>query len=142
MQIHRVGPRAGGPSMCLRGQTTEKDPRQESPLSACVGAAMEKDWPKRPPDGQLQEARKKTVIESTTAAEAVRVPAYLAPPRSVQAKQLHHLHASLSLGQNCHRQKLLHLCTRSCFRHVQLFENPWTVACQASPLLGGRGGSK
>ena len=59
-QIHRLGPQAGGPSMCLRGQTTEKDPRQESPLSACVGAATEKDWPKRPPDAQLQEARKKT----------------------------------------------------------------------------------
>ena len=83
---------------------------------------MEKDWPKRPPDGQLQEARKKTVIESTTAAEAVRVPAYLAPPRSVQAKQLHHLHASLSLGQSCYGQiKVLHLCTQGLFGPVQLF---------------------
>ena len=29
----------------------------------------------------------------TPAAKAVHVPAHLAPPRSVQAKQLHHLHA-------------------------------------------------
>ena len=28
-------------------------------------------------------------------------------PGSLQAKQLHHLHAQLSLGQSCHRQKSL-----------------------------------
>ena len=38
-------------------------------------------------------------------AEAVCVPAHLALPGSLQAKQLHHLHAQLSLGQSCHRQK-------------------------------------
>ena len=52
-------------------------------------------------------------------AEALRVPAYLVPPGSPQAKQLCHLHAQLSLGQSCHRQKksLASMCTgslRSC----------------------------
>ena len=42
----------------------------------------------------------------TPAAEAVRVPAHLVPPGSLQAKQLRQLHAQLSLGQSCHRQKM------------------------------------
>ena len=41
----------------------------------------------------------------TPAAEAVRVPAHLAPPGSPQAKQLYLLHAQLSLGHCCQRQK-------------------------------------
>ena len=61
-QIYRVGPQPGGPSICLTPRTTEKDPRQGSPLSAWTGTAMEKDWPKRPSDSQLQEAWKRTLI--------------------------------------------------------------------------------
>ena len=54
----RTPPR-GAPSMCLRQRTTEKDPRQGSRLSAWMGGIMEKDWPKRPSDLQLQGAQKK-----------------------------------------------------------------------------------
>ena len=76
----------------------------------------------------------------TPAVEAVCVPAHLTPPESWQPKQLHHLHAQPSLGQNCHRpnkqtNKVLHLCTQGRFGPVQLFVALWTVACQAS-LLG------
>ena len=39
--------------------------------------------------------------------EAVPVLAHLAPSGSPKAKQLHHLHAQLSLGHSCHRQKSL-----------------------------------
>ena len=47
----------------------------------------------------------------TPAAEVV--PGHLAPPGSLQPKQLCHLHAQLSLGQSCHRQKnVLCLCGR------------------------------
>ena len=60
---------------------------------------MEEDWPKRPSDHQLQEAQKKTDRAITPAAEAVCVPEHLAPPGSLQAKQLHHLHAQLTLGR-------------------------------------------
>ena len=42
---------------------------------------------------------------TTPTAQAVRVPAHLALPGSPQAKKVCHLHAQLSLGQNCHRQK-------------------------------------
>ena len=51
--------------------------------------------------------------------EAVCVPAHLATPESLQAKQLYHLHAQLSLGQSCHRQKIIfHLCMQDHFGHV------------------------
>ena len=104
-QIYRVGPQQGGPPMCLMCWTTEKDLRQGSPLSAWRGGATEKDWPKRPSDRQLQEAQKKTDRAITSVAEAVCVLGHLALPGSPQAKKLHHLHAQLSLGQSCHRQK-------------------------------------
>ena len=39
--------------------------------------------------------------------EAVHVPSHLVLPGSPQAKQLHHLHIQLSLGQSCHRPKSL-----------------------------------
>ena len=35
--VYRVGPSQGDPSMCLTRRTTEKDPRQESPLCAWMG---------------------------------------------------------------------------------------------------------
>ena len=46
----------------------------------------------------------------TPVAEAVCVPAHLAPPGSPQATQLHHLHAQSSLGQSCCRQKTSCIC--------------------------------
>ena len=49
-----------------------------------MGGIMEKDWPKRPSDLQLQEAqKKKTDTAITPATEAVRVPAHLALPGSL-----------------------------------------------------------
>ena len=39
--------------------------------------------------------------------EAVHVPSHWVLPGSPQAKQLHHLHTQLSLGQSCHRPKSL-----------------------------------
>ena len=105
---------------------------------------MEKDWPRRPFNHQLQKAQKKKKKKEsdraiTPAAEAVRVPAHLLPG-SPQAKQLCYLHPQLSLGQSCHRQK-----KKSCIyvRRVALVvsdsETLWTVACQA--YLSGREGS-
>ena len=87
---------------------------------------MEKDWPKRPSDSKLQEAREKTDRAITPATEAVCVPAHLVLPGSLQAKQLHHLHAQLSLGQSYHTQnnnnnKVLCLCAQGHFGPVRLF---------------------
>ena len=76
----RVGPHPGYPFKCLTHGITEKDPRQWSTLSAWTSRAMEKDWPKRPPDHQLQEAQKDSDRVITSVAEAVCVPTHLAPP--------------------------------------------------------------
>ena len=101
--------------MCLRHPTTKKDPRQGSLLSAWTGRTMEKDWPKRPSDRQLQEAQKKDSDRAINpAVEAVCDPAHLAPPGSLQVKQLRHLHVQVSLGQRCHRQKKKKSCTCAC----------------------------
>ena len=43
-----------------------------------------------------KKKKKKSVRAITPAAEAVRVPAHLAMPGSLQTKQLHHLHAQLT----------------------------------------------
>ena len=79
---YRVGPHPGRPFKCLMRQTTEKDPKRGSPLSAWMGGTMEKDWPKRPSDRQLQKAWKKTDKALRPAAEAVLILAQLVPPGS------------------------------------------------------------
>ena len=57
----------------------------------------------------------------TSVADAVHVPAQLAPPGSPQAKQWCDLHVQLLLGQSCYRQKkVLRLCKQGCFGSVQL----------------------
>ena len=120
--------------MCLMLQTTEKYSRHLSPLSAWKSGAMEKEWQKRPPDRQLQDAgRKDSDRAKTPVAEAVRVPAHLAPPGYLKVMKLHHLHAQLSLGQSCHRPKqVLCLCAHGYFGSFRFFVTLWTVACQAS----------
>ena len=96
----------GGRSLRLTLRTTEKDPRQGNPLNARTGGSTEKDWPERSSNPQLQEARKKDSDRVITpATEPVCVPAHSSPPGSPQAKKQHHLHAQLSLGKSCHRQK-------------------------------------
>ena len=94
---NREGPQAREPSKCLNRQSYgERSPATKG---------SKKDYDRA----------------ITLAAEAVHVPAHLAPPGSLQAKQLRHLHAQLSLGQSCHRQKnVLLLCTQDCLGRVQL----------------------
>ena len=48
----------------------------------------------------------------TPVAEAVRVPAHLVLPGSLQVKQLCHLHAQSSMRQSSHRQKMS--CVYAC----------------------------
>ena len=61
---------------------------------------MEKAWPKRPSDHQLQEAQKKKKKDSdvaiTPVVEAVHIPAHLVPPVTLQAKQLYHIYTTLT----------------------------------------------
>ena len=81
--------------------------------------------------------RQKTDRAITPAAEAVRVPAHLASPRSPQAKQLRHIHPQLSLGQSSQRQKESCISVHRVTLGVSDFVTLQIVACQAS--LSGRG---
>ena len=95
-----------GPFMCLMRQTTEKEARQESPLSAwgcSYGEGLAKEAFSSP---ATRHSKKDSDGAITPAAEAVRVSAHVAPPGSLQAKQLCWLHIQLSMGQNCHGQKI------------------------------------
>ena len=93
--------------MCLAWGTTEKDSKQGSPLSASNGRSYGERQGK---EVFWLPATRGLKIDSdratTPAGEAVRVPARLAPPGSLQAKQLRHLHTQLSVGQSCHRQRM------------------------------------
>ena len=82
---------------------------------------MEKDWPKRASDHQLQEAGKDSDRAITPVTETVCVPGHLALPGCLQARQLHHFHDQLSLGQSCHRERILCLGAHGHFSSVQLF---------------------
>ena len=84
-----------------------------------MGGAMEKDKEAfRSP--ATRGSRKDSDRAITPVAEAVCVPALLAPPGSSQTKQLCQLHAQPSLMQSCHMQKTKSLCTQGCFGHDQL----------------------
>ena len=94
--------------MCLMHRTTEKDPRQVSPLSAQMGRATERDWPKRPSDHQLQEACKKDSDRAITpGAEAVHVPAYLVPLGSLQASSCFTFTPNSHWGRDAHSKNCL-----------------------------------
>ena len=87
----------------------------------------------------MRGSKKDLVRPINPGVEAVCVPAHFVPAGSPQAKQLCHIHAQLSLGQSCHRQKeALFLHTQSHFGCVQLFVTLYGVACQFS-VEGGRG---
>ena len=87
---NREGPQAREPSKCLNGQSYGERLAKEAFWSPAT-RGLKKDSDRA----------------TTPAAEAVCVPAHLVPPGPLQAKQLRHLHAQLSLGQSCHRQKIL-----------------------------------
>ena len=75
----------------------------------------------------------------TPVAEAVRVPAHLVLPGSLQVKQLCHLHAQCSLGQSCRRQKkVLCLCEqgRLLKQSKGLFGQSFSIALPIQALRG------
>ena len=105
--INREGPQAREPSKCRKGQShRERLAKEAFGLSA------------------IRDLRKAFDRPITPAAEAVHVPAHLAPPGSPQAKQLCHLHVQSLLGQSCHRQKKKKSCV--CTHAVaSVMSNSW-----------------
>ena len=101
-------------------------------------AELQRKWPKKPSDSQLQEALKKDSDRALTPmAEAVHIPAHLVPTGSPQAKQLYYLHTQLSLGQNSHRQKKSYMYVHWVTSVLSDSMTLWTTPCQVS--LSGRG---
>ena len=91
--------------MCLILRATEKDPRQGSPLVPEWAELQRKTGQRDLLITSYKRLNKKTDRAITPTVKAVCVPAHLALPESLQAKQLYHLHAQLSLGQSYHKQK-------------------------------------
>ena len=87
------GHQARQPSQCLKGPS--------------YGERLDKEAFSSP---ATRHSTKDSERAITPAAEAACVPGHLGPPGSPQAKQLHYLHAQISLGQNCHGQKISCFC--------------------------------
>ena len=60
--IYRVGPQPGGAVYVPDAGNNREGPQAREPSKCLNWAALEKDWPKRPSDLQLQEAWKKALI--------------------------------------------------------------------------------
>ena len=115
---NREGPQAREPSKCLNGWSYRERPAKEAFSSPATGGS-----------------KKDSERAITPAAEAVHVPAHLAPPGSLQAKQPHHLHEQLSLGQSGHRQKSLVFMHAGSLRSCPTLSIP--VDCGLPGFRGG-----
>ena len=58
--IYRVGPQTGGPLSVPDVPNNREGPQAREASKCLNGQSYGEDWPKRPSDHQLQEARKKT----------------------------------------------------------------------------------
>ena len=104
--IWKVGPQAGGDPLCAC--CTEQQIRTSGKGDLQVPEWAEL-WRKTGQKGLLITSYNRLKKDSnraiTPVAGAVHVPAHLVLAGSPQAKQLCQLHAHLSLGQSCYRQK-------------------------------------
>ena len=101
---NREGHQAREPSKCLNGWSCEETGQRGLLIT------------------RYKRFEKDSDRAITSVAEAVHVPEHFVLPGYPQAKQLHHLHTQLSLGQSCHTQKkILCLCMQGHFGCVQLF---------------------
>ena len=137
MPIYRVGPQPGGP-LYVPDMLNHREGHQAREASKCwMGRATEEDWPKRPSDHQLQEALEKTDRATVLVAEAVRIPAHLAPLGPCKPSSCATFTLKSHWGRTATAKTILRLHMQCHFGHVRLFETLWTIACQASLL--GRG---
>ena len=95
MRIYRVGPQPRGPLYVP--DTPKKGPQAREP-SKCLngqsyGESLTKEASWSPATGGWKKDSDRAI---TPAVEAVHVPAHLALPVTLQARQLHHLHTQLT----------------------------------------------
>ena len=101
--IYRVGPHPGVSFYVPDASNNREGPQARKPSKSLKGQSYRERLAIKAMRGSIKDSDRAI----TPAAEAVHVPAHLAPPGSQQARQLRHLHAQLSLGQSCHRQKII-----------------------------------
>ena len=123
-----VGPQPGGPSICLNGQNYREILAQEVFWSPATRGSKKK---KKTKNKKLSD---RTI---TPMAEAVCVLTHLEPPGSLQARQLCHLHAQLSVRKSCHRQKMS--CIYALRVNSVVSNSLWPCRLWSSKLLGGGG---
>ena len=117
---NREGPQAREPSKCLNGWSYGERPAKEAFWVPATRGL------KKNSDRAITPVARQSVSLHARHSQG-----------SPQANQLHHVHAQLSQGQSCHRQKnkekkVLCLCVQGCFGPVRLFGTLWTVPSQAS----------
>ena len=99
--IYRVGPQPGGLFYVPDEWKNREGPQAREPFKCLNGQSYRKTGQRSLLINRYKRLEKKDSEKAITpAVEAVRVPAHLAPPGSPQFKQLHHIHAQLSLGQS------------------------------------------
>ena len=109
--------------MCLTCQTTEKDPRQESLNWQSYGERLAKEafWSPATRGSRKDFDRAITPVAEAVCVTAQTCPCTLGPVRVPASQAADHLHAQLSPGQSCHRQKKVWpLCAQGHFGSVQL----------------------
>ena len=120
---NREGPQARESCKCLNRQSYGE------------GLAKELFW-----SPAIRGSKKDSVGPITAAAEAVRVPAHLAPLGSPWPKQLRHLHVQPSLGHSCHKQK--ESCIYACEIALAMSNSLWPCGLWPARLLCQRGFSR
>ena len=122
--------------MCLTCQTTEKDPRQESLNWQSYGERLAKEafWSPATRGSRKDFDRAITPVAEAVCVTAQTCPCTLGPVRVPASQAADHLHAQLSPGQSCHRQKKVWpLCAQGHFGSVQLCDPvdwPARLPCQ------------
>ena len=139
MPNYRVGPQPGGPLYEPDSLNNREGPQAREPSKwlnrRSYGERLAKETFWSPATRGLKKDSDRAITPVT---EAVRVPAPVAPAGSPQAKKLCCLHAQLSLGQSCHRQKkVVSMHTRSLLSCPTL----WPCRLWLARLLYQRGGS-
>ena len=135
-----VGPQPGRPFKCLTCGSTEKDPRQGSPLRAEGAELCRKTGWKGLLTASYQGLEKRLSEGRNSCRGGSPCPCTLGAAR-VAASQaaLPPSRPTLTGAELPRQKKVLCLCAQVCFGRVQLFSMLWTVACQTS-LSGGSPG--
>ena len=121
-----------GPSVCLTHGTTQKDPREGSPLSVWMEGDVEKNWPKRLSHPQLQQAWRRLWQGHNSCGGGSLCPCTLVSTRVPASQAAVPTSWSTLTGAELTQAKMSAFMHPGSLGSGQLFTALWTVACQAS----------